>query len=95
MDIALLDKHASLFNRTGIPPAFFDGYGSRPIEPNTSIHRVVQTLAWATGDDWTDIERDPLVSAELKAQLASWLPILLEHVRDLPRHLDRLRALLE
>ena len=92
-EIALLDKHASLFNRTGIRPAFFDGYGSTPVEPNTSIHRVVQTLQWAASDDWIDTERDPLVSAELKARHASWLPILLDHVRDLPRHLDRLGAL--
>ena len=64
---------------------FFDGYGSTPVEPNTSIHRVVQILAWATGNDWIDTER--------KARHASWLPILLDHVRDLPRHLDRLGAL--
>ena len=93
MDIALLDKHASLFNRAGLPPAFFDGYGSQPIEPNTSIHRVVQTLSWATGDDWDDFESDPLVSAELKARAASWLSILLDYLRDLPRHLDRVRVL--
>ena len=89
-EIALLDKHVSLFNRAGIRPAFFDGYCSTPVEPNTSIHRVVQTLSWATSDDWIDTERDPLVSAELKALHASWLPILLDHVRHLPRHLDRL-----
>jgi aminoglycoside phosphotransferase (APT) family kinase protein len=93
MEVALLDKHASLFNRAGIPPAFFDGYGTTPVEPNTSIHRVLQTMFWATGDDWINIERDPLVSAELKALHASWLQILLNHVRELPRHLDQLRAL--
>lgn len=93
MEIALLDKHASLFNRTGTHPAFFDGYGSPPPEPNTSIHRVVQTLAWATGNDWIDIERDPQVSTELKARHASWLTIMLDHVRDLPRHLERLGTL--
>lgn len=92
-EIALLDKHASLFNRAGLRPAFFDGYGSKPVEPNTSIHRVAQTLQWATSDDWIDTERDPLVSAELKALHASWLPILLDYVRDLPRHLERLGAL--
>ncbi len=92
-EIALLDKHASLFNRTGIRPAFFDGYGSTPTEPNTSIHRVVQTLQWATSDDWIETERDPLVSAELKARHANWQRIILDHVRDLPLHLDRMRAL--
>ena len=51
------------------------------------------SVQWAASDDWIDTERDPLVSAELKARHASWLPILLDHVRDLARHLDRLRAL--
>ena len=32
-EIALLDKHASLFNQAGIRPAFFDGYGSAPASP--------------------------------------------------------------
>jgi hypothetical protein len=50
-------------------------------------------MQWATSDDWIDTENDPLVSAELKARHASWLPIILDHVRHLPQHLDRLRAL--
>ena len=80
-EIALLDKHASLFNRAGIRPAFFDGYGSTPVEPNTSIHRVVQTLSWATSDDWIDTERDPLVSAELAERTITELGITWDLIR--------------
>ncbi len=59
MEVALLDKHASLFNGQGLHPAFFDGYGRPAREPNTSIHRVVQTLAWAMSADWEEFQADP------------------------------------
>lgn len=52
MEIALLDKHASLFNEHGLPPSFFAGYGHAPTEPDTSLHRVIQTIAWAASGDW-------------------------------------------
>lgn len=93
MEVALLDKHASLFNRTGLPSSFFDGYGHPPTQPNTAVHRVVQTLQWATSSDWAEIETDPAVSEELEQRARSWLPILLDYLRELPAHIHRLRVL--
>lgn len=96
MEIALLDKHASVFNSTGLPPAFFAGYGCQPTEPNTSIHRVIQTLEWAMCSDWDEIDNDPQISSELKQRRSvTWRPILLDYVRSLPRHVARLRALID
>lgn len=93
LEVALLDKHASLFNGIGLPASFFDGYGQRAPEPNTSIHRVVQTMKWATGSDWSEFEADPELPEVLKQRTRRWLPVLLDYLRDLPWHLDRLRTL--
>ncbi|MEU7146047.1 phosphotransferase [Nocardia sp. NPDC046473] len=95
-EIALLDKHASLFNGRGLPPAFFTGYGRGPTEPNTSIHRVLQTLGWAVSSDWAELDEDPLVPAELKElRNKVWLPTLLNYVRGLPEHIARLRTVID
>lgn len=95
-EIALLDKHASLFNGTGLPPGFFTGYGRQPTEPNTSIHRVLQTMWWAVSSDWDEFDNDPLVSAELKEiRTRVWRPALLAYVHELPRHIARLHTLTE
>ncbi|WP_175482666.1 phosphotransferase enzyme family protein [Actinokineospora iranica] len=91
-EVALLDKHASLYNGTGLPPAFFAGYGKTQ-EPNTTLHRVVQTLGWATSGDFTQIDRDPDLTEDLKQRAKNWLPKLVAHVREMPAHLERLRAL--
>ncbi|WP_433869230.1 phosphotransferase family protein [Saccharopolyspora sp. CA-218241] len=93
MEIALLDKHASLFNETGLPAAFFTGYGQPPPEPNTSLHRLVQTLEWATSSDWAEFESDVALPTELKHRVRGWLPILVDYLRELPTHVDRLRTL--
>lgn len=92
MEVALLDKHASLFNGQGVPPAFFAGYGHGPAEPNTSIHRVVQTLAWAASDNWAEFAA---MSTDLSARAAAWLASLLAYLSHLPDHLDRLQTIIE
>jgi tRNA A-37 threonylcarbamoyl transferase component Bud32 len=93
MEVALLDKHASLFNGEGLHPAFFEGYGRPAREPNTSIHRVVQTLAWAMSADWEEFQADPGLPLEIKERTRRWLSVLLEYVELLPEHIDHLRAL--
>lgn len=72
---------------------FFDGYGQPPTEPNTSLHRVVQTLDWATGSDWAEFEADPTLPAEITQRTRDWLRVLVNYLGDLPAHLDRLRTL--
>lgn len=94
MEIALLDKHASLFNGEGLHPAFFDGYGRPASEPNTSAHRVVQTLAWAMSSDWEEFRLDPDLPAEIKNRTSQWRSSLLAYVEHLPEHIDRLRTVI-
>ena len=93
MEVGLLDKHASLFNGKGLPESFFEGYGHPPTEPNTSVHRVVQTLNWATSSDWAEFEADPGLSDELKRRARTWRPVLVDYLRDLPHHIHRLHML--
>jgi phosphotransferase family enzyme len=93
MEVALLDKHAALFNGEGLHPAFFEGYGRPSREPNTSIHRVVQTLAWAMSVDWQQFQADPGLPLEIRERTSQWLSMLLVYVERLPEHVDRLRAL--
>lgn len=95
LEVALLDKHASLFNNTGLSDAFFIGYGQSPAEPNTSLQRLVQTLDWATSSDWAEFDTDPTLPAELVHRARGWLPILLAYLRELPGHLERLRTLID
>ncbi len=92
MEVALLDKHASLFNGRGLHAAFFDGYGHAPVEPNTSLHRVVQTMTWAAGDDWSAFDQQEF-PAELHKRTRAWLKELLAYVAQLPAHVERLRML--
>lgn len=94
LEVALLDKHASLFNHRGLDPAFFEGYGRPAIEPNTSLHRVVATLRWATSTDWAEFERDPDLSGDLKARARSWRATLWVYIDYLPEHIARLQRLL-
>jgi aminoglycoside phosphotransferase (APT) family kinase protein len=93
MEVALLDKHASMFNGEGLHPAFFEGYGRPAREPNTSVHRVVQTLAWAMSADWQEFQTDPGLPPQIKERTSQWLPALLGYVERLPEHVDHLRAL--
>jgi thiamine kinase-like enzyme len=92
MEVALLDKHAWLFNGRGLDAAFFSGYGRAPAEPNTSLHRVVQALRWAASGDWESFERMDL-SDELRTRLRGWLAALVEYAADLAPRIERLRAL--
>lgn len=94
LEVALLDKHASLFNGQGLDPAFFEGYGHLATEPNTSLHRVVAALAWATSTDWAEFERDPDLAEDLKARARSWRATLWRYLERLPEHIARLQRLL-
>jgi aminoglycoside phosphotransferase (APT) family kinase protein len=89
-DVALLDKHASLFNGQGLDPAFFEAYGHRA-EPNTAVYRVVETLFWAASADWEAFATDAF-PVEFRIRTQSWLQTLLAYIVDLPAHLDRLRT---
>jgi hypothetical protein len=89
MEIALLDKHAALFNGYGIDNAFYEGYGREPDEPHTSLHRVIQTMSWAASDDWTSFENYP---GELRERTQYWLKVLLDYVEQLPTHIQRLHT---
>jgi len=89
-ELALLHQHASLFNGTGLPRAFFDGYGRGPMEPNTSLHRLVGTIAWLTSDDWVRFERlDP----DLRARTRGWFRGLVAWTERMPEHIERVRTL--
>jgi aminoglycoside phosphotransferase (APT) family kinase protein len=92
-EVALLDKHAALFNGRGLDPAFFDGYGHPPAEPNTSLHRVVQTVRWAASGDWDAFARRRDLPAELHERTRQWLGTLLAYVAQLPAHIERVRLL--
>lgn len=92
MEVALLDKHAALFNGCGLDAAFFEGYGHAPVEPNTSLHRVVQTMTWAASSDWSAFAQADL-PADLHERTRAWLKVLLAYVAQLPAHIERLRTL--
>ncbi len=94
MEVALLDKHASLFNERGLPAACFSGYGHPAIEPNTSLHRVVQTVRWAASRDWDSFEEQDL-PVDLKERARRWLGTLLAYVAQLPEHIARLQSIVQ
>ena len=94
MEVALLDKHAWLFNGRGLDPAFFAGYGARPAEPNTSLHRVVQAVRWVASEDWDSFEatrRRPSCAHARAAGWPRWLATVRPDAQDrAPARADRL-----
>ena len=92
MEIALLDKHASLFNGAGLDPAFFHGYGQTAVEPNTSLYRLIATLSWAASSDWDNWDRERLPD-ELRRRTAGWLETLLAYLTDIELHIGRTHQL--
>lgn len=93
-EVALLDKHSSLFNGTGMDrEAFCEGYGRDWLEPDTSIHRVIQTLTWAVSPDWEVLgARD--APAEIRGRVAAWRAELFRYLGDLDSHIQHLYSLL-
>lgn len=93
MEIALLDKHAWLFNGRGIDPGFFEGYGKPATEPNTSLYRIVHTVNWAGSSDWEEFERSGLPVEQVE-RTRQWLGALLAYTENIATHIERLRRLL-
>jgi aminoglycoside phosphotransferase (APT) family kinase protein len=89
MQVALLDKHAHLFNGKGLHSAFYEGYGGRPAEPNFSLHRVVQALRWMV-DDWTGWFEGADVPEELRERTRAWWRSLLAWADGIDDHTSRL-----
>lgn len=92
MEIALLDKHAWLFNGRGIDPGFFQGYGKPAAEPNTSLYRIVHTVNWAGSSDWEEFERVGLPHEQLE-RTRQWLRTLQAYAGNIEKHIERLRQL--
>lgn len=89
-ELATLDANALLANGRGLPRAFFSGYGRGPSEPNTSLHRVVGTLASLASDEWAAFERlDP----DLRARTRGWFRALRDWATRMPDHVARLETL--
>ncbi len=84
-EVALLDKHASLFNGTGLPPAFFDGYG-QPDSAIVGFYRVLETTQWALSDDWKEFND---LRPELRERTLRWFTTLRGYVAALPEHVGR------
>jgi aminoglycoside phosphotransferase (APT) family kinase protein len=89
MQVALLDKHAHLFDGQGLHSAFYEGYGRRPAEPNFSLHRIVQALRWMA-DDWTGWFEGADVPEELRVRTRRWWRSLLAWADDIDDHTTRL-----
>ena len=92
MEIALLDKHAWLFDDGGIGPGFFEGYGKPATEPNTSLYRIVHTVNWAGSSDWEEFERSGLPPEQVE-RTRQWLGVLLAYAENITTHIERLRRL--
>lgn len=92
-EIALLDKHAWLFNglgRVGLPEDFCMGYGEVDLAV-VELYRVPETVAWAVSDDWTTFARQ---SSPLRERARQWHEMLLTYVADLPQHIRNLDRIL-
>ncbi|MGI8486763.1 MAG: phosphotransferase [Thermomicrobiales bacterium] len=71
-EIALLDKHAWLFNglgRVGLPEDFCMGYGEVDL-PVVELYRVLETVVWAVSDDWATFARRAAVLSPARTSAA-------------------------
>lgn len=91
-EIALLDKHASLFNGVGLPGAFFEGYG-RDRDAIGSLLRLVGTVQWAASTDWQSFERRDL-PADLRQRTRAWRQALLGQLEGIEQWMARLSGAL-
>lgn len=87
-EIALLDKHASLFNGHGLPDAFFDGYEA-PRDEVMGLLRLVGTVQWAASSDWESFESTEL-PGDLKERTKRWRRALLDQLDDIDHWMDTL-----
>lgn len=91
LEIALLDKHASVIHPGGLHPAFFEGYGRPAPEPNATLYRVVRTVHWVATTDWEAFARRfaPEMREVIWHRHKAWL----DYVQQLPMHVQRLQGL--
>lgn len=91
-ELALVQKHASLFGVDPLPRAFYKAYG--PVnEPNTTLHRVLQTLSWAAGD-WQSLVENPRATVAHHERFRGWLVTLQAYLDRLPEHIAAIEKLI-
>lgn len=90
-EIALLDRHAWLFNGVGLPEDFHVGYGETDAAV-VGLYRVLETVVWAVSDDWAEFALQP---SPLRERARQWHDKLLNYVIDLPQHVRTIDKVLE
>jgi aminoglycoside phosphotransferase (APT) family kinase protein len=86
-EIALLDKHAALFNGIGLPEAFFQAYQPQLNRDLLLLYRVVHSLTWFASDDWDEFAQSELPSEQIQ-RTRNWYEYLREYTKRLEDHLQ-------
>ena len=89
-ELSALDEHVYLNGATGLPAAFFDGYGREVPRDLLLAYRMVGCLNWLSSDDWDQWARDTTVPAPARNRLDRWHDRLVEWVDQTPQLSDRL-----
>ena len=89
-ELSALDEHVYLNGATGLPGAFFDGYGREIPRDLLLAYRMVGCLNWLSSDDWDQWARDTTVPVPARNRLDRWHHRLVEWVDQMPQLSDRL-----
>jgi hypothetical protein len=87
-EIAALDEHLYLINRSQLPDAFFETYGPRS-QPNTAIYRLTGAVNWFSHGPFAEWGIDPALPPDLKTRVTHWRAALVAYLTDLGDHLKQ------
>jgi aminoglycoside phosphotransferase (APT) family kinase protein len=83
-ELSALDEHVYLTAGSGLPPAFFAGYGRAVPADLLLAYRMVGCLRWLSSTEWKRWEVDRAMPASAQRRLRRWHKRLLEWVRGMP-----------
>lgn len=89
-ELSALDEHAYLHGMNGLPPSFFDGYGTKVPADLLLAYRIVGCLGWLSSDEWEKWEMDPDVPLTARRRLHGWHERLMTWAQSIPSRVPML-----
>jgi aminoglycoside phosphotransferase (APT) family kinase protein len=84
-ELSALDEHVYLHGGTGLPPAFFAGYGRHVPAELLLAYRICGCLAWLSSNDWAHWKADVTMPRAARQRLNRWHDRLLTWAAQTPQ----------
>lgn len=80
-ELAAFEEHLYLHG-TGLPQAFWTGYGTKPDPFLLRLHRIAGCIGWLASEDWREWAEDDELSQEKKDRVRNWRRLLAGWLAD-------------